>query len=215
MLLPTTSATRPGRDDRRRARRRAPRPVAARRNAMRPVRGKCASTSNRTLLLLGLDVREIKNEQKPRSMCLCLPTVAADAAVVEGARRAGSIPLTSQVGVAPPSRRPGRATPGRPRPCWSAGAGSHRGRAAHSTPATSFRTRFTTPFRARLNWFKSKRASGLRAYLRRGVENRIRDEMRRASRRRHTSSRRSNRFGHPRITIRSISSTVTVSAVRS
>ena len=28
-------------------------------------------------------------------MCSCLPTVAAAAAVVEGARRAGSIPLTS------------------------------------------------------------------------------------------------------------------------
>ena len=38
---------------------------------------------------------------------------------------------------------------------------------------------------ARLNGFKSNRASALRVYLRRGVENRIRDEMRRATRRRH------------------------------
>ena len=38
---------------------------------------------------------------------------------------------------------------------------------------------------ARLNGFKSNRASVLRVYLRRGVENRIRDEMRRATRRRH------------------------------
>ena len=36
----------------------------------------------------------------------------------------------------------------------------------------------------RLNWFESKRASSLRAYLRRAVENRIRDELRRATRRR-------------------------------
>ena len=37
---------------------------------------------------------------------------------------------------------------------------------------------------ARLNGFRSNRASALRTYLRRGVENRIRDEMRRATRRR-------------------------------
>ena len=37
---------------------------------------------------------------------------------------------------------------------------------------------------ARLDGFKSSRASVLRVYLRRGVENRIRDEMRRATRRR-------------------------------
>ncbi len=37
---------------------------------------------------------------------------------------------------------------------------------------------------ARLGGFKSKQASALRAYLRRGVENRIRDQMRRAIRRR-------------------------------
>ena len=37
----------------------------------------------------------------------------------------------------------------------------------------------------RLEWFESKRASSLRAYLRRDVENRIRDELRRATRRRH------------------------------
>ena len=37
----------------------------------------------------------------------------------------------------------------------------------------------------RLNWFESKRASSLRAYLRRVVENRIRDELRRATRRRN------------------------------
>ena len=36
----------------------------------------------------------------------------------------------------------------------------------------------------RLDWFESKRASALRAYLRRVAENRIRDELRRASRRR-------------------------------
>jgi len=35
----------------------------------------------------------------------------------------------------------------------------------------------------RLDWFESKRASSLRAYLRRVVENRIRDELRRATRR--------------------------------
>lgn len=39
---------------------------------------------------------------------------------------------------------------------------------------------------ARLEWFKSKRASSLRAYLRRVAENRIRDELRRATRRRAT-----------------------------
>ena len=38
---------------------------------------------------------------------------------------------------------------------------------------------------ARLSGFQSNRASALRVYLRRGVENRIRDEMRRATRRRH------------------------------
>ncbi len=38
---------------------------------------------------------------------------------------------------------------------------------------------------ARLDWFESKRASALRAYLRRVAENRIRDELRRATRRRH------------------------------
>ena len=37
----------------------------------------------------------------------------------------------------------------------------------------------------RLDWFESKRASSLRAYLRRVIENRIRDELRRATRRRH------------------------------
>ena len=37
----------------------------------------------------------------------------------------------------------------------------------------------------RLNEFKSNRASALRVYFRRSVENRIRDEMRRATRRRH------------------------------
>lgn len=36
----------------------------------------------------------------------------------------------------------------------------------------------------RLDWFRSKRASALRAYLRRVVENRIRDELRRVARRR-------------------------------
>ena len=36
----------------------------------------------------------------------------------------------------------------------------------------------------RLDWFESKRASSLRAYLRRVIENRIRDELRRATRRR-------------------------------
>ena len=36
----------------------------------------------------------------------------------------------------------------------------------------------------RLDWFKSKRASALRVYLRRVAENRIRDELRRATRRR-------------------------------
>lgn len=36
----------------------------------------------------------------------------------------------------------------------------------------------------RLDWFESKRASALRAYLRRVAENRIRDELRRATRRR-------------------------------
>ncbi len=37
----------------------------------------------------------------------------------------------------------------------------------------------------RLDWFESKRASSLRAYLRRVIENRIRDELRRMTRRRH------------------------------
>ncbi|MCY4661126.1 MAG: RNA polymerase sigma factor [Acidobacteria bacterium] len=37
----------------------------------------------------------------------------------------------------------------------------------------------------RLDWFESKRASALRAYLRRVTENRIRDELRRVTRRRH------------------------------
>ncbi len=36
----------------------------------------------------------------------------------------------------------------------------------------------------RLDWFESKRASALRAYLRRVTENRIRDELRRVTRRR-------------------------------
>ena len=36
---------------------------------------------------------------------------------------------------------------------------------------------------ARLKWFESKHAGALRAYLRRAVENRVQDEMRRASRR--------------------------------
>ena len=36
---------------------------------------------------------------------------------------------------------------------------------------------------ARLNWFESKHVSALRAYLRRAVENRVQDEMRRATRR--------------------------------
>ena len=36
----------------------------------------------------------------------------------------------------------------------------------------------------RLDWFRSKRASALRVYLRRVAENRIRDELRRATRRR-------------------------------
>ena len=48
---------------------------------------------------------------------------------------------------------------------------------------------------ARLNGFKSNRASALRVYLRRGVENRIRGAGRPDV---ATSSRRSNRFGHPR-----------------
>ena len=39
---------------------------------------------------------------------------------------------------------------------------------------------------ARLDWFKSKRSIALRAYLRRVAENRIRDELRRATRRRDT-----------------------------
>ena len=39
---------------------------------------------------------------------------------------------------------------------------------------------------ARLGGFKSKQASALRAYLRRGVENRIRDQMRRTIRRRES-----------------------------
>ena len=36
----------------------------------------------------------------------------------------------------------------------------------------------------RLDWFESRRGSAMRAYLRRVAENRIRDELRRASRRR-------------------------------
>ena len=36
---------------------------------------------------------------------------------------------------------------------------------------------------ARLNWFESKHVSALRGYLRRAVENRVQDEMRRATRR--------------------------------
>ena len=36
---------------------------------------------------------------------------------------------------------------------------------------------------ARLNWFESKHVSALRAYLQRAVENRVHDEMRRATRR--------------------------------
>ena len=36
---------------------------------------------------------------------------------------------------------------------------------------------------ARLNWFESKQVSALRAYLRRAVENRVQDELRRAIRR--------------------------------
>ena len=36
---------------------------------------------------------------------------------------------------------------------------------------------------ARLNWFESKHMSALRGYLRRAVENRVQDELRRASRR--------------------------------
>ena len=36
----------------------------------------------------------------------------------------------------------------------------------------------------RLDWFESKRGSAMRAYLRRVAENRIRDELRRATRRR-------------------------------
>ncbi len=36
---------------------------------------------------------------------------------------------------------------------------------------------------SRLNWFESKHAGALRAYLRRAVENRVRDELRRATRR--------------------------------
>ena len=38
---------------------------------------------------------------------------------------------------------------------------------------------------SRLDWFESKRSSALRAYLRRVAENRIRDELRRATRRRN------------------------------
>ena len=38
---------------------------------------------------------------------------------------------------------------------------------------------------SRLQWFESRRSSALRAYLRRGVENRVHDELRRVARRRH------------------------------
>lgn len=46
---------------------------------------------------------------------------------------------------------------------------------------------------ARLNWFESKHTSALRGYLRRAVENRVQDELRRATRRRERS-----RFIEPR-----------------
>ena len=41
---------------------------------------------------------------------------------------------------------------------------------------------------ARLTWFESKHVSALRAYLRRAVENRVQDELRRAIRRRWAHS---------------------------
>ena len=50
----------------------------------------------------------------------------------------------------------------------------------------------------RLDWFESKRASALRAYLRRVAENRIRDELRSGRRGAVTRLRRSNRCGRPR-----------------
>lgn len=66
---------------------------------------------------------------------------------------------------------------------WTRGRLPHRVRGSLDTSdlvQESLRYMFT-----RLEWFESKRASSLRAYLRRDVENRIRDELRRATRRRH------------------------------
>ena len=66
---------------------------------------------------------------------------------------------------------------------WTRGRLPQRARGALDTSdivQEALRYTFT-----RLDWFESKRASALRAYLRRVIENRIRDELRRATRRRH------------------------------
>ena len=66
---------------------------------------------------------------------------------------------------------------------WTRGRLPQRGRGSLDTSDVVQETlRYTF---ARLDWFKSKRARALRAYLRRVAENRIRDELRRATRRRY------------------------------
>ena len=64
---------------------------------------------------------------------------------------------------------------------------------------------------ARLKWFESKHAGALRAYLRRAVENRVQDEMRRAIRRLDITRLAPGRnpYGPSRMRRRSISNSCT------
>ena len=171
-------------------------PVLSPTNAMRPVRGNALPP--RIEPSSYWDQTFVKSKtNRSRGRCVLL----ADGCRRRCSRRRSPAsrihPSDLQFGVAPPSRRPGRATPGRPRPCSSAGAGSHRGRAAHSTPATSFRTRFTTPLRtAQLVQVEARPARCGPTFAgasRTGSATRCAGQAGVA-----TSSRRSNRFGHPR-----------------
>ena len=66
---------------------------------------------------------------------------------------------------------------------WTRGRLPRRGRGSVDTSDVVQETlRYTF---TRLDWFESKRGSAMRAYLRRVAENRIRDELRRATRRRN------------------------------
>ena len=113
-------------------------------------------------------------------------------------------PSDLQFGVAPPSRRPGRATPGRPRPLLERG-----GRLppwARGTLDTSDLVQDALHYTLSHGSTGSSRSAPARCGPTSAGASRTGSATRCAGR---------AGFGHPRITIRSISSTVTVSAVRS